>query len=149
MSLVPLEITSKEFHKGMRGYDPAEVRNFLEEVSRELGRALSEKAAIASELETLRDSLAKYHELEDAIKETLLLAQQTKSEVLESAKKQAELIVEEAHHQGRKIEERFAKIKATKREFEIEFDALISAFHNKLKDLREPEDKRDAENGAD
>ena len=148
MSIIPLEIASKEFRKAMRGYDPIEVKNFLEEISREMGRILSEKAAIAAELEAVKDNLAKYHELEDAIKETLLLAQQTKNDVTEAAKKQAELVVEEAHHQGRKIEERFAKIKSTKREFEIEFDALIEAFRNRLKDLREPEDKKDAENDA-
>ncbi|MFA6447985.1 MAG: DivIVA domain-containing protein [bacterium] len=149
MSLVPLEITSKEFHKTMRGYDPMEVKSFLEEVSRELGRALSDKSAIAAELNAVKDNLAKYHELEDAIKETLLLAQRTREEVVESAKKQAELIIEEARHQGRKIEERYATLKATKREFEIEFDALISAFHGKLKELHEPEDKRDAAHDAD
>ena len=84
MSLIPLEIASKEFRRTMRGYDPVEVKNFLEEISREMGRILSEKAAIAAELDAVRDNLAKYHELEDAIKETLLLAQQTKNDVTDA-----------------------------------------------------------------
>ena len=146
---MPLEITSKEFRRTMRGCDPREVKDFLEKVAAELGRAMAEKAALAAELEAVKDSLAKYHELEDAIKETLLLAQRTKDDVLESAKKQAELIVEEAHHQGRKIEERFAKVKSEKRGFEIEFEALINAFGSRMKELHEPEDRGEPESGAD
>ncbi len=141
MSIVPLEITSKEFRKSMRGYDLREVRGFLEDVSRELGKALAEKAAIAAELETVKDSLARYHELEDTIKETLLLAQRTKDDLVDSSKKQAELIVEEAHLQARRIEERYAKLKSAKRQFEVEFDSLIESFRTRLKELKEPESK--------
>lgn len=141
MSIIPIEITSKEFHKTMRGYDPVEVREFLEDVSRELGKVMQEKAALSGELEAVKNSLARYHDLEDKIKETLMLAQQTKEEVIESAKKQAILIVEEAKLQGKKIEDRFSQVKSAKHEFEIEFEALLVAFKSRLKALHEPDDK--------
>ncbi len=141
MSIIPIEITSKEFHKTMRGYDPVEVREFLEDVSRELGKVMQEKAALSGELEAVKNSLARYHDLEDKIKETLMLAQQTKEEVIDSAKRQAILIVEEAKLQGKKIEDRFSNVKSAKHEFEIEFEALLEAFKSRLKALHEPEDK--------
>jgi cell division initiation protein len=147
MSIIPIEITSKEFHKSMRGYDPAEVREYLEEVSRELGRLMQEKAALAGELEAVKNNLARYHDLEDKIKDALLLAQQTKEEVLETAKKQAALIVEEARFQGKKIEDGYSKVKSAKHEFEIEFEALLGAFKGRLKALREPEDKNEIQDG--
>jgi cell division initiation protein len=138
MSLLPLEIKSKEFQRAFRGCDPREVGAFLEQVADEMGHILSEKAALKSELEAVKDNLAKYHELEDAIKETLLLAQRTKEEVVETAKKQAELIVEEAHRQGHKVEDRFTAVKAAKRQFEIEFETLIETFRNRLKEMQAP-----------
>lgn len=152
MSLLPLEVKSREFRRVFffrRGCDPDEVREFLEEVATEMGRILSEKASLNGELESARDSLSKYHELEDAIKETLLLAQRTGDEVVESAKKQAELIVEEAHRQGHKIEDRFARIKSAKRQFEIEFETLIETFRNRLKELKEPASGGEEKNDAD
>ncbi|HOO56706.1 MAG TPA: DivIVA domain-containing protein [bacterium] len=136
MALVPLEIKKKEFRKTMLGYDSKEVEDFLEEVSEELGRVLSKNAAMEAEVEAAKDNLAKYHDLEDTIKETLLLAQKTRDEILESAKKQAELIVEEAHRQGRKIEERYAQVKSAKRQFQIEFETLLESFRARVNEMK-------------
>ena len=149
MALVPLEISGKEFRKVFRGYDPFEVAEFLEQVSHEVGALLSEKDSLVSELEAVKDNLAKYHDLEDTIKETLLLAQKTKDDLIDAAKKQSELIVEEAHRQGRKVEERYARIKAAKKQFEIEFDTLIESFRERLRESRTDEETGDGGDDAD
>ncbi|HOX29231.1 MAG TPA: DivIVA domain-containing protein [bacterium] len=150
MGIVPLEITNREFPKVLRGYDPAQVRAFLEEVASEFGKVMSERSALQSELQAVRDNLAKYHELEDSIKEALLLAQKTREDVVESAKKQADLIVQEAHRQGHKIEERYARVKSAKKEFESEFELLLESFRKRIAEMKERAGADTAtENGAD
>jgi cell division initiation protein len=140
MGIIPIEISSREFKKKFRGYDPDEVRDFLENVSREMGELMSAKALVERELDSAKDSLAKYHELEDSIKETLLLAQRTKDDLMETAKKKSELIIEEAHHKSNKIAERFAQTRAVKKQFQIEFETLLESFRHRLSELREPEE---------
>ena len=46
MPITPLEIRKQEFRKMLRGYDPHEVRSFLEMVSTELESLLRENAGL-------------------------------------------------------------------------------------------------------
>ena len=97
MKLTPLDIKKQEFRKVLRGYDPDEVETFLEMVADEYEASIREKNELADEVLKLRTQLRDYQEVERTLKETLVTAQQTINESKESSKREADLIIREAH----------------------------------------------------
>ena len=80
----------------MRGYDVEEVRKFLEEVAREFELLVRDEIASEDELEDTKKKLAHYLSLESTLERTLLAAQQTSMKMEDQAKREAELILQEA-----------------------------------------------------
>jgi len=135
MEITPLDIRNKEFARKMRGADPEEVRRFLEQVSEEMEKLVTENSELGRETERLKEKLAGYTQLEQTIHKTLLMAQKSSEEAVANARKQADLIVEEARNKGRQIENEFAQLKSSKRQFEIEFETMLETFNRKLKEF--------------
>ena len=96
MPLTALEIKKKEFEQKMRGYDVDEVRRFLEEAAGEVDALTRDNISLENELEETKKKLEHYLKLEDMMEKTLLAAQQTSIKMEEQAKKEAQLILEEA-----------------------------------------------------
>ena len=94
--LTPLEIHNREFKKGFRGYNEAEVDEFLDKVVVDYEKALRDNEKLRDML-TLHDKeVENYKKLEKNLQDTLSVAQKTADEVLESAKKTAKEIRESA-----------------------------------------------------
>lgn len=132
MDITPVDITHQEFPRGFRGYNIKEVRQFLEKVAAGLQQMLEENENARNEMETLKEQLAKYHNLEDTLQKTLILAQKTAEEITGNAKKEAALIIEQARLDEKKFREDFARLKATKEDFESQFQALLETFMKRL-----------------
>lgn len=96
MPLTPLDIHNKEFRKGFRGYNEAEVDEFLDEVVREFESLLKDNAALREQIETLYGKTEQYRQIEDTLHNTLVMAQRTAEEVRANAQKEAELTLKEA-----------------------------------------------------
>ncbi len=96
MSLSSLEIKKKEFEQKMRGYDVDEVRAFLEEASKEVDTLTRDNISLEDELAETKKKLAHYLSLESTLERTLLAAQNTAIKMEDQAKKEAELILQEA-----------------------------------------------------
>jgi len=96
MPLTPLDIHNKEFRRTFRGYNEAEVDDFLDEVVRDFEGLLRENARLKEEAEELRSTVKHYRSLEETLNSALVVAQETAEDVRRNAKKQADLIVEEA-----------------------------------------------------
>jgi len=94
--LSALDIKKKEFEQKMRGYDVEEVRKFLDEVSKEFDLLVRDEISLEDELEETKKKLSHYIGLESTLEKTLLAAQQTAIKMEEQAKKEAELILQEA-----------------------------------------------------
>lgn len=110
MSVTPLDIHNKEFSKKFRGYDPDEVDGFLDQIIQEFETLIKEKSFLKEQAEELTKQLAHYQNLEETIQKTLVVAQDAAEDVKASAKKQADLIIQEARLQaGRIIEAGQAK----------------------------------------
>lgn len=135
MGISPLEVRKKEFSKKFRGVDPAEVQNFLEQVAEEMESLLNEKNSTRKELDVLRERLTGYMHMEETIQKTLVMAQKTSEEAVENAKKQAELLVQDAKNRGRDIEEQFSQLKSAKKQFVMEFETLLETFHRHIKEF--------------
>ncbi|MFH1537701.1 MAG: DivIVA domain-containing protein [bacterium] len=132
MDIKPIDITHQEFPRGFRGYNIAEVRQFLEKVASSVQQLLEETENTKNEMETLKEQLARYHNLEDTLQKTLILAQKTAEEITENARKEAGLIIEQARLEEKKFRDDFARLKATKEDFESQFQALLETFLKRL-----------------
>ncbi|MGB9885558.1 MAG: DivIVA domain-containing protein [Moorellales bacterium] len=117
--LTPLEIQNKEFGRGWRGYRPAEVRAFLEQVLKGYEELYRENRELREQVLGLEQALKKYQEWEQTLKETLVLAQRAAEETRRNAEKEGELIRQEAQRQAEEVLARArAEVEKLRQEYE-------------------------------
>ena len=100
--ITPLDIENKEFKKGLRGYNENEVDSYLDEIKKEYENLYRENIELKDKLNALTEQIKRYKTIEETLKETLIVAQQTAEEVNASAQRKSSLIIDEAHHQAKK-----------------------------------------------
>lgn len=146
MKLSPLDIQHMEFPRSMSGYHRQQVREFLERIA-------DEREDILRELQTLRDELekkdAQIEELqatEKELKRTVIAAERIANELKDNARKEAELIVQEAEQRKRETlrqtEDQLARSHADlermaheRKLFKEQFRGTLEAFLRSLDDL--------------
>jgi cell division initiation protein len=92
------EIRNQQFRKGVRGYSEDEVRNFLALIAQDYEVLYSENAKIRETIQRLEQDLSRYHRMEETMNSSLILAQQTAEDLKGAARKEAQLMLEEAKH---------------------------------------------------
>jgi len=122
MRLTPMDINNRKFGKSLRGYDTEEVESFLQTVSEDLEDLISENVELKKQIERLNDSLTDLKEREHILKDTMLLAQQTKEEIKTNAIKEAEIIIRESELQSEKI---IAEAKKKAEDIQEEINSLV------------------------
>ena len=105
MKISPMEIQRQTFSKRLRGYDPDEVRTYLNLVAEELQQFQREQAALQQETTFLRSIVDEHRQREEILKNTLLTAQRVSEEIRENARKQGETTVKEAELQADRLVE--------------------------------------------
>ncbi|HEX9405987.1 MAG TPA: DivIVA domain-containing protein [Thermoanaerobaculia bacterium] len=95
-NLTPLEIQKQTFARKLKGFDPAEVRGYLQMVAEEIERLVRDVDRLSRENAMLREDLDDHNQRERILKDTLLSAQKVSEEVKSNARKEAELIVKDA-----------------------------------------------------
>jgi cell division initiation protein len=103
MSLTPVEIMHMTPGKGLFGYKRAQTDRLLSEVAASFEDVWRERADLADKLDQLEADLARYRELETLLRTTLVSAERASAELREQARKEAELIVSEAHAEARSV----------------------------------------------
>lgn len=142
MKLTPLDIRQKRFDAVFRGVDPREVEGFLEFVATEFEALVREHAALKDALATAQGRIQVYSERERVLQDTLITAQRLSEEIKDSARKEAEIRVAEAVHQGEKIVQDaqarllqvvkdIAELKRQRAQLESELRSIIEG-HQKL-----------------
>lgn len=101
--LTPLDIHNKEFRKNMRGYSIDEVDEFLDEVIRDFESLYKENLDLKDKMQKQEENINQYKEIEQALQNTLVLAQKIADEVKQNAQKEAELQIWEARKKGEQI----------------------------------------------
>lgn len=94
--ITPLDIQNKEFKKSLRGYSSKEVDIFLDNINNDYEKLYRENIELKDKIGMLTDQIRQYNNLEETLKSTLVLAQSTADDVTASARKKAELLIEEA-----------------------------------------------------
>jgi cell division initiation protein len=103
MKLTPIDIRRQEFKKVMRGYDPVEVDTFMDMVVGEFESVLKELKELRDHTVETETQLKDYRQIEKALQQTLLQAQETTGKSYENARKEAELILRDAEVKAAKI----------------------------------------------
>ena len=94
--LTSLDVVNQSFKKSMRGYDSAEVDEFLDNVAETLQTYAQRTKDLERDLTVKEDSLAEYEKMKDILHEALLMAQKSADEKVKSAQEQASKIIFEA-----------------------------------------------------
>jgi len=104
MKITPLDIKKHEFSKTLRGYDPDEVRAFLEMVSEEMLNYQNQLDSYKTKTIQMETQLTDYKGLEEKWKTTMIQAQDSAEKTLEGSKREAEIIRREAEIKAEEIQ---------------------------------------------
>lgn len=103
MKISPQSLKKQEFNKSMRGYDKEEVHAFLDKLADEIDDLQKEFETLKTEHETSSIELNKLRLLEKHLNDTLENAQEAAAQNIDSAKRQASLMVKEAEIKASQI----------------------------------------------
>lgn len=103
MVLTPLDIHNKEFGNKMRGYNPDQVNDFLDQVIKDYESVLNENDALKAELKSSDEKVTYFNELKDALNQSIIVAQEAADKVKENAKREAEIIQTETEKNSKSI----------------------------------------------
>lgn len=101
--LTPLDIHNKEFSRGLRGYDIDEVNEFLDQVIKDYESLIRENKNLQAKIDALNEKINYYSDIEESLKKSIVVAEQTAEEVKRNANKEAELIIREAEKNADRI----------------------------------------------
>ncbi|HEY7636851.1 MAG TPA: DivIVA domain-containing protein [Gemmatimonadales bacterium] len=101
--LTPLDVRTQEFSRSFRGYDCAQVDEFLRGISEALERLLRDRAQHEERLHSAQDQLRAFRDRERAMNEALVAAQQLRVETRQQAEHEAELLLREARTEAERI----------------------------------------------
>ena len=137
----------EKFNRTLRGYDPIEVNQFLDQVIRQVEKMVNdikEKDARIAELEVmeeenkkLKEKLVQYTRTEETLNKALFMAQKTSDQMRLAAHRESELIVDDAKKNANRIINE-ALLRAEKTEMETDMlKRNVNVFKRRLKDIVE------------
>jgi len=101
--LTAMDITSKEFRKTLRGFDPDEVDEFLNQIADSYEEMYKENSTLKEKNVILKEKIEHYAHIEETIQNTLVLAQNAADQASSLLKKEAELMIKNANDSAQKI----------------------------------------------
>ncbi|MDR3176249.1 MAG: DivIVA domain-containing protein [Desulfovibrio sp.] len=152
MSVNRVDILNRTFSRSLRGYDPEEVDNYLQEVAETLTRLGEERARLTNLIARLEDDLSKYAERENALRDALLISKRMGEDIKNAAQTEAQLIIEAAQNRAEnltnqanqrlaRVLEEISETRKLKAQFEFKVRSVIEG-HLKLLELGQMEDIR-------
>jgi len=104
MALTPVEIRHMTPGMGLIGYKRAAMDRLLDEIAASFEDVWRERADLADKIEQLETDLVRYRELEALLRTTLVSAERASAEMKEQARREADLILSEAHAEARAVQ---------------------------------------------
>jgi cell division initiation protein len=106
MALTPVEIRHLSPPAGLHGYKKDHVDRLFAEIAASFEDVWRERADLADKVEQLEQDLVRYKELESLLRTTLVSAERAASELKEQARREADVILAEAHGEARAVQRR-------------------------------------------
>ncbi len=131
--LTPLDVRRYDFGRALRGYNPARVDQFRDQVAEEMERLTRINQDLDAKARSFHEQLRHFREKDKAMNDALVSAQQLRGELKEQAEKEAQLVIREAEQEGEKVRE---QARADVRRMEEELDALDRSRRTYLAQMR-------------
>lgn len=136
--LTSLDVVNQAFKKTMRGYDPAEVDEFLDRVAESIQTYVQASKDTERTIEEQAERLQDFENIKSSLHETLLMAQRTAEEKVANATRSADERIAQARATADGILAD-ARAKAERMLKDAEADLVSSG--NELKQLQELRDR--------
>ena len=137
MKIAPVEIRKYEFKKVLRGYDPDEVRYFLEMIADELEALNREKSELEAKVKSHQEKLQEYKQIEKSMQDALIVAKETSDRSISNTKKESKLIIADAEAKADRIVEgarkEASKIRQDIEKLHMQKDSFIVKIKNILR----------------
>ena len=133
MALTPVEIRHLTPPRTtFRGYKTADTDHLLEEIAASFEDVWRERADLADKVEQLETDLVRYRELEVLLRTTLVSAEQASAQTRDQARREAELILGQAHAEAREIQRRALaeneRLEQDSRRLRVQLQEALSTF---------------------
>jgi len=133
-----------KFTKTLRGYDPIEVNNFIDQVISQVEimvndiKSKNQKLAVLTkENDDLKEKLATYERMESTLNRAILMAEKTSEQIKLTAHQEGETIINDAKRNANRIVND-ALLKAEKAEMEADMlRRNITVFKRRLRSIVE------------
>lgn len=87
MKLTPMDISNKEFKRGLRGYNPDEVDDFINEIIENYEELYKDNSRLKEKLSSATEQIQHYAKIESTIQNTLVLAQNAAEQAKSSSER--------------------------------------------------------------
>jgi cell division initiation protein len=139
MALTPVEIRHMTPPRTpLGGYRTGATEALLDEIAASFEDVWRERADLADRVEQLEADLVRFRELESLLRTTLVSAEQASAQMKEQARREAELILSEAHAEARAVQRRAVaeneRLTTESRRLRVQLTAALSVL-----DEAEPE----------
>jgi cell division initiation protein len=112
MTITPVELHHIRLKRGLLGYRRRPVDELIIEIADSFEEVWRQRADFADKIEHLEGELSRHRDLESLLRTTLVSAEKSAHELKDQAKREAELVVGEAHAEARAV----TRAAATERE---------------------------------
>src|SRR4051812_27834293 len=106
MAYTPVELRHVRLPRRLFGYRRSTTDRLFEEVADSFEEVWRERADLSDKVEQLESDLVRYRELEALLRTTLVSAERAAAEMREQARREAELVLGEAHAEARAVTRR-------------------------------------------
>jgi cell division initiation protein len=145
MTITPVELHHIDLKRGLRGYRCKPVDQLLEDIAASFEAVWRERADFADRIEQLEGELARHRDLETLLRTTLVSAEKSAHELKDQARREAGIVIEEAHAEARAA----TRAAAAERERLLadarKVRALLEAALDAVADAEEADPERDAQ----
>ncbi|MFA5403373.1 MAG: DivIVA domain-containing protein [Ignavibacteria bacterium] len=105
MNISSKDIKKRDFKKGLRGYDANEVDAFLDTVSSHYEKLIIENKNQEDKIKSLLSDIEIYKDNEANLQKAIIKSQDLGEEIVQNAKKKAEMIIKESELNSRKMKQ--------------------------------------------
>jgi DivIVA domain-containing protein len=105
IELTPLDVRKKkgDFRRGLRGYEPQQVDDFLDIVADRLDAVVRDAVSMHERVSRLEQQVSDYRDREKALTEALVTAQQMREDMRTQSTREVELIRKQAEQEAESI----------------------------------------------
>ncbi len=103
MTLAPVELHHIRLRRSLFGYRRGPVDELIRDTADSFEEVWRQRADFADRIEQLEGELARHRDLETLLRTTLVSAERTSHELKDQARREAGMVLEEAHAEARAV----------------------------------------------